>query len=172
MATPPTIRKPRCSGPITGWARPDSSPSKKVEGVLPPITGSADGGAAARRKRGAAIATRQGWRRFIGSLIRRRAEYNPRGGSTRCAAAPEPRMCGNPCLQQVGILAISRLVVTAEMWQHSTRAALRNRRMKAKAADDVGTGILQMNPKPASMSRFPDPLARQTRGADRYQHLG
>jgi hypothetical protein len=29
--------------------------------------------------------------------------------------------------------------------------------MKEKAADDVGTEILQMNPKPASMSRFPGP---------------
>src|SRR5262245_31159062 len=34
--------------------------------------------------------------------------------------------------------SISRLVVTAEMSQHSTRAALRNRRMKEKAAEDVG----------------------------------
>jgi hypothetical protein len=32
--------------------------------------------------------------------------------------------------------------------------------------------ILQMNRKPASMFAFSGLLARQTRGADRYQHLG
>src|SRR5262249_33796449 len=36
----------------------------------------------------------------------------------------------------------------------------------------LSTEILQMNPKPASMFAFPGPLARQTRGADRSQHLG
>ena len=34
------------------------------------------------------------------------------------------------------------------------------------------TEILQTNPKPASMFAFPGPLARHTRGADRYQHPG
>jgi hypothetical protein len=34
------------------------------------------------------------------------------------------------------------------------------------------TEILQMNPKPASMFAFPGPLARETRGAGCYQHLG
>jgi hypothetical protein len=36
----------------------------------------------------------------------------------------------------------------------------------------IESEILQMNPKPAYVPVFPGPLARQTRGADRYQHLG
>ena len=45
-------------------------------------------------------------------------------------------------------------------------------RATAAVLNAIYAEILQMNPKPAPMFAFSGPLARQTRGAERYQHLG
>src|SRR5262249_56980850 len=58
-------------------------------------------------------------------------------------------------------------------WYARGRSATRPRtRRRRRAKRSNRTEILQMNPKPAPMFAFPGPLARQTRGADRYRHLG
>ena len=72
------------------------------------------------------------------------------------------------------LLAVSRLDPVAKdaaagVWEEAQQAN------ENPLHTDLLSGlskILQMNPNPASMFAFSRPFARQTRGADRYQHLG